>query len=81
MFPEAWGDIALMVAMLVETFLKEILCKDACLRETIQALLYFDIDYTVVGSQANDVVGFMKSRGRLLNFKCMYSGWSIGVLR
>ncbi len=31
MFPKARCDIALMVAMLVEAFFKEILCKDACL--------------------------------------------------
>jgi hypothetical protein len=59
MFPKAWCDIALMV--LVEAFFKEILCKDACLRETIHSLLYFDVDCTVVGSQVNEVVGFDKN--------------------
>jgi hypothetical protein len=58
MFPKARCDIALMVAMLVETLFKEILCKDACLHGTVHALLYFDIDCTIVSSQVVEVVGF-----------------------
>jgi hypothetical protein len=50
MFPKAQCDLALLVAMLVESFFEEILCKDACLWETIHALLYFDIDCTVIAS-------------------------------
>ncbi len=60
MFPKAQCGIALMVAMLVEVFLKEILCKDACLWETVHSLLYFDIDCTVVGGQVDEDVGFGK---------------------
>ncbi len=60
MFPKAWCDIALMVAILVEAFFEEILCKDACLRETVHAHLYFDGDCTVVGGQVIEVVGFDK---------------------
>jgi hypothetical protein len=60
MFPKAQCDVALMVAMLVEAFFREILCKDAHLRETIHALLYFDVDCTVVGSQVVVIVGFDK---------------------
>jgi hypothetical protein len=59
-FLKARCDIALMIAMLVEEFFKEILCKDACLWETEHSLLYFDVDCTVVGSQVNEVVGFDK---------------------
>jgi hypothetical protein len=63
MFTRAQCDVAVMVAGLVEVFFKEIQCKDACLQETVHSLLYFDIDCTVIGSQVNEVVGFM------------YSGW------
>ncbi len=62
MFPKARCDVALMVAVLVEAFFKEILCKDARLRKTVHALLYFDVDCTVVGSQVIEVVGFGKIR-------------------
>ncbi len=58
MFPKAWCHVALLVAVLVESFFEEILCKDSCLRETIHALLYFDIDCNVIGSQGIEVVGF-----------------------
>jgi hypothetical protein len=60
MFPKAPFDIALLVAMLVESFFEEILCKDARLRETIHTLLYFDVDCTIVSSQVVEVVGFDK---------------------
>jgi hypothetical protein len=43
--------------MLVEAFFEEILCKDARLLETIHALLYLDVDYTLVGSQVVEVIG------------------------
>ncbi len=68
MLPKARCDIALMVAVLVEAFFKEILCKDACLWETIHALLYFDVDCTVVGSQVNEVVRFDKSGREVTDF-------------
>ncbi len=58
MFPRARCDVALMVAMLIEAFFEEILCKDGHLQETVHALLYFDVDCTVVGSQVVEVVGF-----------------------
>ncbi len=58
--PKARIDFALMVDMLVEAFFKEILCKDACLRETIHSFLYFDVDCIIDGSQVNEVVGFNK---------------------
>ncbi len=38
MFQRAWCDLALLVAVLVEFFFSEILCKDARLRETVHAL-------------------------------------------
>ncbi len=60
MFPKARCDIALMVAMLVEAFYEEILCKDACLRESVHTLLYFDLDCTIVSSQVVEDVGFDK---------------------
>ncbi len=62
MFPKAQCDIALMVAMLIEAFFEKILFKDACLQETIYALRYLDIDFTIVGSQVVEVVGFDKIR-------------------
>ncbi len=46
MFPKARCDGVLMVAVLVEVFFEEILCEDARLRETVHALLYFDVDCT-----------------------------------
>ncbi len=58
MFPKAWCDFALLVALLVESFFKEILREGARLRETIHALLYFDVDCTVIVSQNIEVVGF-----------------------
>jgi hypothetical protein len=51
MFLKAKCDVTLMVAMLVEVFFEESPCKDARLWETIHALLYFDVDCTVVNSQ------------------------------
>jgi hypothetical protein len=68
MFPKARCDVALMVAMLVEAFFKEILCEDACLQETVHAHLYFDVDCTVVGSQVNEVVGFDKIGREVADF-------------
>ncbi len=58
MLPKARCDVALLVAMLVDLFFVKILCKDVCLRETIHALLYFDVDCTIIGSQVIEVVGF-----------------------
>ncbi len=46
--------------MLVESFLEEILCKDAHLWETIHALLYFDKGGTVVVGQVCEVIDFDK---------------------
>ena len=60
MFPKARCDVALLVAVLFEPFFEKILCKDAHLRDTIHALLYFDLDCTVIGSQVVEVVGFDK---------------------
>ncbi len=60
MFPKARHDLALLVAMLVESFFKEILCKDARLWETVHALLYFDINSTIVVGQVCEVVAFDK---------------------
>jgi hypothetical protein len=59
-FPKAQCDVALMVALLVEAFFEEILCKDARLREAVHALLYFDVDCNIVGRQVVEVVGFDK---------------------
>jgi hypothetical protein len=58
MFPMARCDFALLVAMLVESFFEEILRKDARLRETVHALLYFDIDCAIIVSQKVEVVRF-----------------------
>ncbi len=54
--------------MLVESFFEEILCKDAHLRETVHALLYFDKDCTVIGSQVIEVVGFNKIGREVADF-------------
>ncbi len=67
-FPKAWCDIALMVAVLMEASFKEILCKDACLQETVHPLLYFDVDCTVIGSQVNEVVRFDKIGREVADF-------------
>jgi hypothetical protein len=58
MFPKARHDLALLVAVLVESFFEEILCKDARLWETAHYLLYFDIDGTIVIGQVCEVVEF-----------------------
>ncbi len=68
MFAKARCDVALMVAVLVEAFLKKILCKDACLWETVHSFLYFGVDCTVVGSQVNEVVGFDKIGREVADF-------------
>jgi hypothetical protein len=60
MFPKARRDLALLVALLVESFFEEILHKDARLWETIHAFLYFHIDGTVVVGQVCGVVEFEK---------------------
>ncbi len=80
MFPKARFDVALMVAVLVEAFFKEILCGDACMRETIHSLLYFGVDCTDAGSQVNEVVGFDKIGREVADYYRMYSGQSIVVL-
>jgi hypothetical protein len=67
--------------MLGELFFEKILCKDACLWETIHALLYFDVDCTIVGSQVVEVVGFDKIRREVADLHVHVSGWSMGVLR
>ncbi len=67
-FPKAWCDVALMVVVMVEVFFEEILCKDACLWETIHALLYFDVDCTIVCSQVVEVVGFDKIGREVTDF-------------
>ncbi len=76
MFPKAQCDVALMAAMLVEAFFKEILYKDACLQETVHSLLYFDVDCTVVGSQVDEVVGFDKTRREVADFH-VHVFWSV----
>ncbi len=68
MFPKARCAIALMVAVLVEAFFEEFLCKDACLRETIHSFLYIDVDCTIVGSQVNGVVHFYKIGREVVDF-------------
>jgi hypothetical protein len=68
MFLKARCDDALMVAVLVEAFFKEILCMDACLQETVHSLLYFDVDCTIVGSQVDEVVGFDKIGREVADF-------------
>jgi hypothetical protein len=70
MFPKAWCDIALLLAVLVEAFFKEILCKDACLHETAHSFLYFDINCTIVGSQVDEIVGFDKNWEGGHRFSC-----------
>ena len=66
--PKAQCNVALMVAVLVEMFFKKILCKDACLWETIHALLYFDIDGTIIVGQVFEVVEFDKIRREVAEF-------------
>ncbi len=58
MFSKARCNFALLVAMLVELFFKEILRKDARLQETVHALLYFDIDCAIIVGLIVEVVGF-----------------------
>jgi hypothetical protein len=58
MFLKARCDLALMVAMLVELFFEEILRENACLWETINALLYFDINDTIIVGQVCEVFEF-----------------------
>jgi hypothetical protein len=67
-FPKAQCVIALMVAILVEAFFKEILYMDARLWETLHSLLYFDIDCTIDGSQVDEVVGFDKIEREVTDF-------------
>jgi hypothetical protein len=52
--------------VLVEPFFEEIPCKDACLRETIHALLYFDC--TLIVSQVIELVGFGKIGREVADF-------------
>ncbi len=68
MFPKARCDLALLVAMLVEPFFEEILCKDARLWETVHALLYFDIDGTIIVGQVFEVVEFDKIGRQVAEF-------------
>ncbi len=68
MFPNAWCDFALLVAMLVELFFEEILCKDARLWETVHSLLDFDIYCTVIISKVFEVVGFDRIGRELADF-------------
>ncbi len=68
MFPKARCDVALMVAVLIEAFFKEILCKNACLQDTVHSLLYFDVDCTIVVSQVDEVVGFDKIGREVADF-------------
>ncbi len=68
MFPKAWCDIVLLVAVLVESFFEEILHKDARLWETIHALLYFDIDGTIIVGQGCEVVEFGEIRREVAEF-------------
>jgi hypothetical protein len=81
MFPKARHDCALLVAVLVESFFEEILCKYARLWETLHALLYVDIDGTSSLARFVRLYNLTKSGGRLLSFMRMNSGWSMGVLR
>ncbi len=60
MFPKTWCDLALLVAMLVKSFFEKILRKGAHLWDTIRALLYFDIDGSVIIGQVFEVVEFDK---------------------
>ncbi len=76
MFPKAWCDFALLVAMLVELFFKEILHKDARLWDTIHALLYFDINCTVFICQVFEVVGFDKIRREVADLHA-HVFWSV----
>ncbi len=76
MFPKAQRDLALLVAVLVESFFKEILCEDAHLWETVHALLYFDIDCTIVVGQVCEVVEFNEIRREVAKFH-VHGFWSV----
>jgi hypothetical protein len=60
MFLKAWCELALLVAMLVESLFEKVLCKDAHLWEAMHAPLYFGIDGTVVVGQVCEVLEFDK---------------------
>ncbi len=68
MFSKARCDLNLLVAVLVESCFKEILCKDARLWETVHTLLYFDIDGTVIVGQVCEVVEFDKIEREVAEF-------------
>jgi hypothetical protein len=76
MFPKTWHDLALLVAMLVESFFEEILCKGAHLWKTILALLYFDVDGTVVVGQVCEVLDFDKIGREVAEFH-VHEFWSV----
>jgi hypothetical protein len=76
MFPQAQRDLALLVAMLVELFFEEILCKNTRLWETLHALLYFDKDGTAVVGQVCEVVDFDKIGREVAEFHA-HEFWSV----
>ncbi len=80
MFPKARCDLALLVAVLVESFFEEILRKVARLWETIHALLYFDIDGTVIVSQVFEVVEFDEIRREVTDFHVHVFRWVHGCV-
>jgi hypothetical protein len=57
-----------VVAMLAESFFKEIMRKYARLQENIHALLYFDIDCTIIVGQVVEIVGFDEIRRGVADF-------------
>jgi hypothetical protein len=86
MFPKAWCVLSLLIAMLVEAFFKKILCKDARLRETVHALLYFAVDCTIVSSQVDEVVGFDKIKREVADlhvhvFRSFHWGVEVEILQ
>ncbi len=68
MFPKAWHDFALLVAILVKLFFEEILCKDACMWETVHTLLNFDKDGTIVIGQLFEFIEIDKLRIEVTEF-------------
>ena len=54
--PEARDELALPIAVLVESFLEEFVRKEAGLREAVHASTGFDVDGAVLGGDAGEVV-------------------------
>ncbi len=55
-FPQAWGRLALAIAMLLQAFLKKLLGNDPSLWQTILSLLYLTVDIAIMGDFVPELV-------------------------